>query len=61
MKIKIEEYLHRKAEDKLDNCPNCNTPFNSFSGNEGIPGGTYCSKCNDVIYDEEGNVLCKLE
>jgi uncharacterized protein YbaR (Trm112 family) len=42
-------------------CPNCQSKLNSFSGNEQIPAGLYCPKCNDAIYDEELNILCRLE
>ena len=40
--------------------PKCGGKMNSFSGNENMPAGQYCPKCNDGIYDEQGNLLCEV-
>jgi len=45
----------------MEICPNCKEKLNYFSGLEAMPAGLYCPKCNDVIYDEEGKVLCQLD
>jgi len=67
----LQEYRTQKARKDAEEearwqlekefCPFCNTKFNSFSGNEGIPAGLYCPNCLNAIYDEEGNILCQLE
>ncbi len=54
-------YDKEKRIVKIGFCPSCKNTLNHFSGNENMPSGLYCPDCNDVIYDEEGNILCQLE
>ena len=46
--------------DKEMVCPTCQTKLEWFSGLEFMPAGYFCPKCNDVLYDEEGKVICQL-
>lgn len=42
-------------------CPFCGHPLSFFSGLEHVPAYMYCQECNDIVWDENGQVLAKIE
>lgn len=44
-----------------EECPNCEEPLESCSGQDGIPAHRYCPCCMDVAYDDDGNVLFRFD
>ncbi len=42
-------------------CPKCGELLFHFSGLENIPAYYYCVECLDLAFDEDGNVIAKLE
>ena len=49
-----------RLADVDDTCRKCGSRLNSFSGNEGMPAGSYCPNCNDALFNEDGKV-CDLQ
>ena len=46
---------------EINRCPNCGMVLSHFRGIMNLPDFQYCSKCNDVAYDNDGSILFKLE
>ena len=42
-------------------CPDCQTPLEHFSGLEHIPEYDYCPNCQNKAYDNNGEVIARLE
>lgn len=56
----IDGTLKELRELLGNRCPTCGSKLQGRSGLEYMPAGNYCPKCNDAIYDDKGEVLCRL-
>ena len=59
---------YREAQDMLEimavkhnECPHCQEPLEYFSGLEHMPDFLFCPRCNDKGYNEDGEVIVRLE
>jgi hypothetical protein len=52
--------LMPKSQTKMK-CPECGTLLEHFGGLENIPEYYYCPKCNDKAYNEDEEVIARLE
>lgn len=64
----IELDKRAEAQDMLEimavkrsECPRCKEPLNHFSGLELMPEFLYCPRCNDRGWNEDGEVIVRLE
>lgn len=59
------EPFDKKMDDKATGenlrCSHCESRLDFFNGLEYMPAGFYCPKCNDALYNEDGEAIAELE